>query len=217
MFVQGLVTGKLFDRATEKPLVRIFHIVQRYRHAFISLNSDSHTKDNARFSLDEKMYNSVVHQLAHHVERQNISAQAHLSDVSGQPGSFARESRSANKLQFCFLRCFLKLPKQSARRSVVDASADVHLPSDLNSAVFYLCDGLMQPTSETQGVEVVALRAPRQRSETCQTSAKVSITCHKGSATHPRRGRQCGGSTYHQVELKEKSAQVHRSASSKNP
>ena len=36
------------------------------------------------------MYNSVVQQIAHHVERQDTSARVHLSDVSGQSGSTAR-------------------------------------------------------------------------------------------------------------------------------
>ena len=51
-----------------------FHVVQRCKHAFISLFSDSHTKDLTHFSLGEKMYNSVVQHIAHPGERQDISA-----------------------------------------------------------------------------------------------------------------------------------------------
>ena len=71
-----------------------FHIVQRYQHTFISLISGSHTKDITHFSLGQKMYNSVVQHIAHHVERQKISAQVYHSDVSGQSGSIARVTRS---------------------------------------------------------------------------------------------------------------------------
>ena len=68
--------------------------MQRYKHAFISLTSDSHTIDITDFSLGEKMYNSVVQQVAHDVERQKISAQVHHSDVGGQTDSIARKSHS---------------------------------------------------------------------------------------------------------------------------
>ena len=71
-----------------------FHMVQRYQHTFVSLISDSHTKDITHFSLGQKMYNSVVQHIAHHVEQQKISAQVHHSDVSGQSGSIARTARS---------------------------------------------------------------------------------------------------------------------------
>ena len=69
-----------------------FHIVQRCKHAFISLTSDSHTH-TAHLS-PEKMSNSVVQPMARHVERQDISAQVHHSNLSGQCGSIARIARS---------------------------------------------------------------------------------------------------------------------------
>ena len=55
-----------------------FHIVQRYQHTFISLISGSHTKDTTHSSLGQKMYNSVVQHIAHHVERQKIGASVSL-------------------------------------------------------------------------------------------------------------------------------------------
>ena len=72
------------------------HIVQLYKHTFISLISDSHTKDITHFISGDKMYNIVVQQIAHHVERQYacICAQLHHSDVSVQSGSIARTARS---------------------------------------------------------------------------------------------------------------------------
>ena len=63
-----------------------FHTVQRYKHSFFSLIADSHTMDVTHFLLGETMYNSVVQQIAHHVERQDISVQVHHSDVRGQSG-----------------------------------------------------------------------------------------------------------------------------------
>ena len=44
------------------------------------------------------MYNFVVQQIAHHVERQDTSVQVHHSDVSGQSGSIARTARSTPSL-----------------------------------------------------------------------------------------------------------------------
>ena len=58
-------------------------MVQRQKHAFISLISDSHTKDITHFTLVDKMYDTVVQQIVHHAERQDIYAQVHHSDVSG--------------------------------------------------------------------------------------------------------------------------------------
>ena len=40
------------------------------------------------------MFNSVVQQIAHHVERQDSNGQVRHSDVSGQSGSVARAARS---------------------------------------------------------------------------------------------------------------------------
>ena len=74
-----------------------FHIVQRHQHTFISLISGSHTKDITHFSLGQKMYNSVVQHIEHHVEQQKISAQVHHSNVSGQSGSNARVARSTGR------------------------------------------------------------------------------------------------------------------------
>ena len=73
-----------------------FRIVQRHKHTFISLISDSLAKDITHFSLGEQMYSSVVQlqQLAQHVERQDTSAQVHHPDVSGQTDSVARKVRS---------------------------------------------------------------------------------------------------------------------------
>ena len=70
-----------------------FHIVQRYKHTFISLTSDSHTTDITHFTLVDQMYNPVVQELAHHIECQDISAQVHHSDAIGQSASIARTGR----------------------------------------------------------------------------------------------------------------------------
>ena len=44
----------------KKPYWCAFHTLQRYKHTFISLVSDSHTKDMTHFTFDEQMDNSVV-------------------------------------------------------------------------------------------------------------------------------------------------------------
>ena len=87
----------MFDSATEKTLVRLSQCAT-VQHAFISLISDSHTKDTAHFSVREKMYNSVVQHIAtaHHVERQDKYAKVHPSDVRGLSGSIARKARSTD-------------------------------------------------------------------------------------------------------------------------
>ena len=51
-----------------------FHIVHRYKHTFILLISDSCTQDIAHFISGGDMFNCVVQQIAHHVERQDFSA-----------------------------------------------------------------------------------------------------------------------------------------------
>ena len=64
-----------------------------YKHTFISVISDSHTKDVTLFALIDKVYNSVAQRSAHQVERQDVSAQVHHSDVGGPSGSIARTAR----------------------------------------------------------------------------------------------------------------------------
>ena len=75
-----------------------FHVVQRCKLAFISLFSDSHTKDLTHFSSGEKMYNSVVQHIAHPGERQGIFAPVHHSDVRGQSG-FIYQNRKLCRLR----------------------------------------------------------------------------------------------------------------------
>ena len=40
------------------------------------------------------MFDAVLQQMAHHVDRKDLSAQVHHSDVSGQSGSIARTACS---------------------------------------------------------------------------------------------------------------------------
>ena len=78
----------------KSPLVRFPPCATVQNTRSISFISDSHTKDKTRFSLGEKVYDSFVQKIAHHVERQHLFAQVHHFDVSGQSGSIARTARS---------------------------------------------------------------------------------------------------------------------------
>ena len=83
MLVQWLLTDgdrtQSIGRAIEPALWCTFHIVQRDKHAFFSLISDSHTCAKLHTML---------------IECQEKSAQVHQSDASGQSGSIAKDSRS---------------------------------------------------------------------------------------------------------------------------
>ena len=70
-----------------------FHIVQLHTSTFISLISDSHTKDIDHFHK-VKMFNSVLHNFAHHAGHQDRSAHVHDADVGDQSGSIARTAHS---------------------------------------------------------------------------------------------------------------------------
>ena len=69
-------------------------MVQRWETLLHLAHLSSHAKDIADFSLGEEMYKSVVQQIAHHVERQDISAQVHQADVKGRSGSIVKTARS---------------------------------------------------------------------------------------------------------------------------
>ena len=64
----------------------------RYKHTSISHVSDSLTKGHRILSKSEKMCNSVVQQIAHHVERHDRSAHVRHSDVCDPSGSIARRT-----------------------------------------------------------------------------------------------------------------------------
>ena len=82
---------QLFDRVIEK------FLVQRHKHTFISLVSDSHTTNIAHFSVDEKDAQlRVIEKLHIMFERQFAYAQLH-SDVSGQSDSIARKARRTSR------------------------------------------------------------------------------------------------------------------------
>ena len=70
-----------------------FHIVSRYS----SRSSQIRTHRTLHASLlGENMYNSLVHQLAHHAEHEDGSARVHHSDVGDQSGFVARAARSTS-------------------------------------------------------------------------------------------------------------------------
>ena len=86
----------LFDRAIEKAPGAPSTLSNGTNTTFISLISASHTEDTT-YSWSEKMYDAAVQQIAQRVVRQDMSAQEHHSDVSGQSGSIARWAHSPER------------------------------------------------------------------------------------------------------------------------
>ena len=97
------VTGhNCLEMSWENPQ-HVFHIKQRNKHTFISLTSNSYKKDITHIFQDEKMYNSLVQQVADHTQRQDISRQVHHSNVCDQSDSIIRRT--------CFIEDISSVPR----------------------------------------------------------------------------------------------------------